>query len=117
MSKIRRFNRNIVHYKGPGSPDFRFSYLMDELEKRFPDPEPYSAKLPENRHLALIDAEREKMRNALSSAIVALDDWTRTYAPEFCDEDSVKNTKNRLMESGTLCYIATVIQQCKDALK
>jgi hypothetical protein len=41
---------------GPGSPARRFDALLQELEKRFPDPEPYSAQAPEGRYVAMIDA-------------------------------------------------------------
>jgi len=61
--------------------------------------------------------EGDALRNALKTAIIALDDWTNTYAPEFCDEERVKQAQNRLTEYGTLYYIATVVKQCRDALK
>lgn len=38
-----------------GTPEARFRYIMDELEKRFPDPEPWSAAPPEERYLKMID--------------------------------------------------------------
>jgi len=62
-------------------------------------------------------SEVESLRTALKAAIIALDDWTNTYAPEFCDEERVKQAQNRLTEHGTLYYIATVVKQCSDALK
>lgn len=47
-----------------------------------------------------------RLRAALEIAAVALDDWTRTYAPEFCDSTKVEETHNRIAEMGTLAYIA-----------
>ena len=63
------------------------------------------------------ETELQSLRAALKTAIIALDDWTNTYAPEFCDEERVKQAQNRLTEYGTLYYIATVVKQCRDALK
>lgn len=40
---------------GPGTPAGRFQWLLDELHKRFPDPEPYSARAYEGRFLAWLD--------------------------------------------------------------
>jgi len=55
------------------------------------------------------------LSDALDAAIVALDDWTNTYAPDFCDEARVAEAKKRISQYGTVFYIATVIQQCKQA--
>lgn len=59
----------------------------------------------------------EATEAALKSAILALDDWTNTYAPELCDEERVKQAQARITEYGTLAYIATVVEQCRNALK
>ena len=37
----------------------------------------------------------EATEAALKSAILALDDWTNTYAPELCDEERVKQAQAR----------------------
>lgn len=64
------------HYtNAPGTPAVRFRGLMDELEKRLPDPNPFAAAPPEPRHLAALDAliaelAAEKERSA--AAIDAL---------------------------------------------
>ena len=46
-----------------GSAPYRFNRLLEELEKRFPDPEPFlSSRLPESYYLQAIDkliAERK----------------------------------------------------------
>lgn len=39
-----------------GTPAARFEWIMAELEKRFPDPEPFSASIPEIRYFAALDA-------------------------------------------------------------
>lgn len=60
---------------------------------------------------------QDKQREALGAAITALDDWSCITAPEFCNEERVKAANNRLHEHGTLHYIATVVEQCRQALK
>ena len=66
---------------GPGSVPWRFNALMDELLKRFPDPEPISAQPQETRILAAIDGVRpsgverdEVERIARLTLEVAIDD-------------------------------------------
>lgn len=98
---------------------------MGELDKRFPDPEPFSSSsLPEKRILQDLDNERishlfevEQLRSALNAAVIALDDWTNLYASEFCDEERVKEAQARIEQYGTLYYIASVVKKSKDALK
>lgn len=55
------------------------------------------------------------LHKALDAAILALDDWTNIRAPEFCQDDRVKAARDRLNENGTLWYIATVVEQCREA--
>lgn len=99
-----------------GTPHARFNWIMDELEKRYPDPEPFSASPPEIRFLAAMDYERVVLREAIVFAKQALDDWTRSIAPEFCDADKVAETQNRLRDVGTLYYISVVQHQLSKAL-
>jgi len=61
------------------------------------------------------DIERKILYNALDAAITALDDWTNTYAPDFCNDDRVKEARQRLNENGTLFYIAAVVEKCREA--
>lgn len=89
---------------------------MSELEKRWPDPKPFSAQAGENRHFEMIDKERNSTRTALQAAITALDDWTHTYAPEFCNPERVKEAEERVYSVGTIAYIADVVTQCRKAL-
>lgn len=97
---------------------------MDELEKRWPVPAPLSAQAPEGRLLRQIDDERianlferERLRSALQEAIIALDDWTNSYAPEFCNPERVKEAQDRIYEYGTIGYIASVVTRCREALE
>jgi hypothetical protein len=60
-------------------------------------------------------ADKETLREALDAAILALDDWTNTYASEFCDEARVAEAKARLNAQGTIAYIADTVQQCREA--
>ena len=58
---------------------------------------------------------KESLHKALDAAILALDDWTNITAPDFCDEARVAEAKARLNEYGPISYIATVVQQCREA--
>ena len=58
----------------------------------------------------------EKTEAALRRSMVALDDWLNTYAEEFCDEQRVKEARERIKEFGTIGYIAEVQQQNHAAL-
>jgi hypothetical protein len=53
---------------------------------------------------------------ALEAGQRAMDDWARSYAPEFCDTDGAEETRRRLDETGTLYYIATVAKQLREAI-
>jgi hypothetical protein len=57
------------------------------------------------------------MKEALRHSMIALDDWLNTYAPEFCDEERVKEARKRIMdEGGTLAYIADLQERNRTAL-
>ena len=65
-------------------------------------------------------ADKELLTVALDAAILALDDWTNTYASNFCDEARVAEAKARLNEHGTVWYIASTVQtlvKAKELLK
>lgn len=54
---------------------------------------------------------------ALERSILAIDDWLHQYAPEFCGENYVSETYERLSQAGgTLAYIAEVQEQNRAAL-
>jgi hypothetical protein len=57
-----------------GSPAVRLMYLIGELEKRFPDPNPYSARVPEVRYLAAIDKLIGKFEDKLVHDVI-LERW------------------------------------------
>jgi hypothetical protein len=117
MSKSKTQKRPKRQRHSIGSPGHRFNWIMCELEKRWPDPQPFSAMAGETRYFDMIDKERNSVRTALQIAITALDDWTCTVAPEFCDPQRVAEALSRLMEGGTLSYIANTLEQCRKALK
>jgi hypothetical protein len=57
---------------------------------------------------------KEKLKEAevlIETLRVALNDWTHTYAPEFCHEHTVKESRDRVEKNGTLYYIADLLEQ------
>lgn len=117
-----------MHYKGPGTSHSRFTRLLMALIDKFPTSVPLqfsSSLLPEEIILKDIDIDRknreeevQRLRTALESAIIALDSWTCTYAPEFCDEKYVEEAQQRIAYGGgPLAYIADTVSECKNALK
>lgn len=46
----------------------------------------------------------------------ALSDWAVTYAPDMCSEETVAKAKDRVLEHGTLAYIANAIDQLSAAI-
>ena len=58
-----------------------------------------------------------RLRNAVNTAIVALDDWINIYAEEFCNAKRVAEAKARINARGTLAYVADVVYLCKESLK
>lgn len=125
MMRHKKIVRQMPTKKGPSTVYARFGWLMNELDKRYPDFEPYSSSgLPEERILQYIDNERirhlfevEQLRSALNAALIALDDWTNLYASEVCNEERVKEAQARIEQYGTLYYIASVVKKSRDALK
>lgn len=60
--------------------------------------------------------DNQKLIETLNAAITALDDWTNTYASDFCDEARVAEAWRRIKDNGgTIAYIADTLQLCKDA--
>ena len=52
----------------------------------------------------------EDLEAALVKSTQALDDWTSTYAEEFCDSERVMAAWRRIMDNGgTLAYIAGIV--------
>ncbi|MCZ7501978.1 hypothetical protein [Agrobacterium sp. ST15.13.015] len=49
-------------------------------------------------------------------ALQALSDWAVTYAPDMCDPDTVAEAKERILEHGTLAYIANATDQLHAAI-
>ena len=63
------------------------------------------------------DAEYILLYDTLQIIDTALNDWIVTYAEEFCDEKSVKESKRRITARGTLSYIGSVIEKVHEARK
>lgn len=60
--------------------------------------------------------EREKVLDeALEAAEEALNTWVHVHAPDECREEDVAASRARLMEGGTLWYLATVLQKVRTA--
>lgn len=57
----------------------------------------------------------EGLRGALDSGIEALNTWVHVHAPDECREEDVKASRERLMEGGTLWYLATVLEKLRRA--
>lgn len=50
-------------------------------------------------------------------ALQALSDWSVTYAPDMCDPETVEKAKARILEHGTLAYIANATDQLNAAIQ
>jgi hypothetical protein len=77
-------------------------------------PSPYSEM---RDALKSANSDIATLKRALRRSMRALDDWTHEFAPEFCDLARVSATRKRIMENGTLYYIATVQERNCSALK
>lgn len=63
------------------------------------------------------EVEQRVVRDALKAADCALTDWVRSYAPELCDSNHLRESSKRVYEAGgTLAYIAGVRMKIKAAL-
>lgn len=60
---------------------------------------------------------RKEVVEALDTAIQVLNDWTCTYASDFCEDKHVDAAKKRINLYGTIAYIADAVQKCKEAKK
>lgn len=50
-------------------------------------------------------------------ALLALSDWAVTYAPDMCDPETVEKAKARILENGTLAYVANATDQLHAAIQ
>ncbi|WP_311272231.1 MULTISPECIES: hypothetical protein [unclassified Rhizobium] len=46
----------------------------------------------------------------------ALNDWAVTYAPDMCGDDTVAQAKSRVLEHGTLSYIANASEKMREVI-
>ena len=58
-----------------------------------------------------------KLRAALRRSMLALDDWLNDFAASECNPKRVNEARLRIMERGTIGYIASVQAQNRKALK
>lgn len=67
-------------------------------------------------YLAALEGEEVKgLIEALKKSSEGLNCWLHFYAPKFCDEEKVKEFR-KMMDHGTLSYIAEVNQVIEHAL-
>ena len=57
------------------------------------------------------------LRAALRQSMRALDDWLNAYAYDQCDPKRVAQARMRLIEYGTIAYIAKVQEKNRDAME
>jgi len=122
MSKVRSMRKQLrkITQRAPGTVYGRFDYFLKQLDMRF-QTDHLCARPPEMLFLEEMDRQKvqlQALREATAAAIVALDDWVNTYAEELCNEERVKEAHERIKDNGgTLYYVGTVLQQCREALK
>ncbi len=103
----------------PGTVYWRFNRLLGELCNRYKI-DTKSRKLTEYLLVEQIDKERlqlKVLREAMETAIIAIDDFVNIYAEEYCDPGRVEEARQRMNENGTLYYASSILKQCKSALK
>lgn len=70
-------------------------------------------------HISTIE-QMEQQEAALVSALrdsaTALDDWLNVHASDFCDEQRVREARQRINEFGTIGYIAKIQENNRIAL-
>jgi len=68
--------------------------------------------------IEILRARVAELEASLTKSTQALDDWTSTFASEFCDEARVKAAWERIMSGGgTLYYIASIVSINHNLLK
>ena len=64
-----------------------------------------------------VEGQIRLLRRALKRSMVALDDWLNDFASSECDPKRVAEARKRIMERGTIAYIARVQKQNRDAME
>ncbi len=95
--------------------DFVCFYCQQEIR------EPEVVETYEHESIQELDLESQNhhlrqqikdLEGALVKSTQALDDWTSTYAEEFCDSDRVTAAWRRITDNGgTLAYIAGIVHR------
>jgi len=84
--------------------------VMKQATEYLPEDNLGQVRIPDDPRIAELEA-------ALKTSVVAIDDWLNTYAAELCDEDRVNEAKKRIMEYGTIGYIAHIQEANRKALE
>ena len=94
--------------------------LIEEFKEFFPDGGTSATWLDSALLCGVVEKDLlpyiDALESALEKSVVALDDWTNTYANTFCNEKRVKEAQDRLNERGTLWYIAQVQKQNREVI-
>lgn len=101
----------VVRVNGDGNSVYGWLFSIEDG--------PFAADLANSAYAAGFKAGRagrDNLREALERSRMAIDDWLHSYAPEFCDEDSVAQTRSRISEKGTIGYISDVQKQNYETL-
>ena len=69
------------------------------------------------RKLPAATQRAERLEAALRGADQALNDWINTYADDMCDQKDVAEARARIMEYGTVGYIAKHVAEIRAALR
>lgn len=106
---------------------------MSDFANRLRNAEDYGNGHLEKLHIAaaeeidrltqtLSEAENRKkdatsdLQEKCAVVLQALNDWAVTYAPDMCDDDTVSQAKSRILEHGTLAYIANASEKMREVI-
>jgi len=77
-----------------------------------------AAEIPRLREAnEALSRENEALKAALARSMTALDDWLNIFAEDMCEEERVREAKQRVYEHGSIHYISMVQQQNRAALR
>lgn len=92
----------------------RVRQLEEMVQAELPPP----IRRLEQQELLRLRARVGELEAALRASRIGLDDWLNQYASELCDEERVKEARERIADNGgTLAYIAQLQDQNRRALE
>lgn len=92
----------------------RVRQLEEMVQAELPPP----IRRLEQQELLRLRARVGELEEALQASRIGLDDWLNQYASELCDEERVKEARERIADNGgTLAYIAQLQDQNRRALE